>query len=401
MDAIKYSVGLLLLEDDFLTKSNDLHSYLFNTDVDAITMFVREMITQSIVPFMEGRVTKWNDQVVSRRRGISGRFMSLSKRWTGFGSGRGSSPSPTGSNNSKNANFNYSEGYYLPESPEAVMQKLADYAFMLRDWKLSSSVYDLLRTDFADDKAWTHQAFVSQMAVTSLLLDNSISGGRVKMNSVDQSIESTLYSYTTRCADMASAIRFLVILVELLTQSDNFYVKDVSKWATRLLELSALSPVGQAFMCERLAGCYLAQRGINEMPWAMQSRKAAFWSLLAAYGWTSLGFTELAQIQWGRARKLFHTSQSDPIMLPFSSMHGLWDTLIQALDRRYVPQQSEAEMEDSNQVSHEEEKEQLGDNTVLSEQSKSLNLSVRGSSLGNQDLLKLNGLIQLQDDGFS
>lgn len=38
------------------------------------------------------------------------------------------------------------------------MRKLADYAFMLRDWKLALSCYDLLRTDFANDKAWRYHA---------------------------------------------------------------------------------------------------------------------------------------------------------------------------------------------------------------------------------------------------
>lgn len=38
------------------------------------------------------------------------------------------------------------------------MRKLADFAFMLRDWKLAHSVYDLLRTDFNNDKAWKYYA---------------------------------------------------------------------------------------------------------------------------------------------------------------------------------------------------------------------------------------------------
>jgi hypothetical protein len=38
------------------------------------------------------------------------------------------------------------------------MRKLADFAFMLRDWKLAHSTYDLLRTDFNNDKAWKYHA---------------------------------------------------------------------------------------------------------------------------------------------------------------------------------------------------------------------------------------------------
>lgn len=38
------------------------------------------------------------------------------------------------------------------------MRKLADYAFLLRDWRLAHGVYELLRTDFTNDKAWKYHA---------------------------------------------------------------------------------------------------------------------------------------------------------------------------------------------------------------------------------------------------
>ena len=392
--------GLSYTEDDLLIKSGDVSSYLFNTDVDAITMFVREMITQSIVPFMEGRVTKWNDQVVSRRRGISGRFMSLSKRWTGFGSSRGSSPSPVGLNNTKNSNFNYTEGYYLPDSSEATMQRLADYAFMLRDWKLSSSVYDLLRADFADDKAWRHQALVSQMAVTSFLLDSSLSRARVKMDVIDQSIDSALYSYTARCADVVGVTRFLLILIELLTDHGGLYLKDASKWATRLLELSTLTPMGQAFVAEHLASCYSAQRGISEQDWASQLRKAAFWSLVAAYSWDSLGYRKLGQMQWKRAREYYDTPVEEPLTLPFASTYGLWDVISQGLARSSESSKAQLSTDDVEQETLEEVRETLDGKTNFDKQNQLLNLPYRGNSFSD-DVLRLNGSTQSNDDGFS
>lgn len=111
---------------------------------------VREMVQLSVVPFMERCIATWNDQVASRRKGISGRFMSLSKRYFASSSSR----------NSVAASSNYDpvSGSYAPSTPEAQMRKLADYAFMLRDWKLAHSIYDLLRTDFNNDKAWKYHA---------------------------------------------------------------------------------------------------------------------------------------------------------------------------------------------------------------------------------------------------
>ena len=74
---------------DYLDDVENHEMYIHESDATAIRGFLREMVTQSIVPYMESRVTTWNDQAASRRRGISGRFMSLSKRFAGFGSTKG------------------------------------------------------------------------------------------------------------------------------------------------------------------------------------------------------------------------------------------------------------------------------------------------------------------------
>ncbi|GME57398.1 hypothetical protein GTA08_BOTSDO13493 [Neofusicoccum parvum] len=50
------------------------------------------------------------------------------------------------------------------------MRKLADYAFMLRDFRLAASTYDILRTDFNNDKAWKYYAGANEMTVISTLL---------------------------------------------------------------------------------------------------------------------------------------------------------------------------------------------------------------------------------------
>jgi len=129
---------------------------------------------------MESRVTGWNEQVAARRRGLSGRLVSLSKRWTAFGSGKGQKLGTVNQTVGKSGNYNLSTGSYPVDSPEFIMHRLADHAFMLRDWKLSNSVFEMLRADFADDKAWSHQAMANEMTAMSLLLDDA-TGTRSKM----------------------------------------------------------------------------------------------------------------------------------------------------------------------------------------------------------------------------
>ena len=123
--------------------------YLPDSEITGIKTMVREMVAQSVIPYMEKCITTWNDQVASRRRGLSGKFMSMSKRF--LGSSRTSSSATT-------SNYDATTSSYIPSSPEAQMRKLADFAFMLRDWRLAHSIYDLLRADFSNDKAWRYHA---------------------------------------------------------------------------------------------------------------------------------------------------------------------------------------------------------------------------------------------------
>lgn len=121
-----------------------------DSDATGIQTMVREMAQVSVIPFMERCIATWNDQVASRRRGISGRFLSMSKRYFTASSSRNST--------SSSSNYDALSQSYPPSSPEAQMRKLADYAFMVRDWRLAHSIYELLRTDFNNDKAWKYHA---------------------------------------------------------------------------------------------------------------------------------------------------------------------------------------------------------------------------------------------------
>ena len=259
--------------------NNEPDSYIFETDAGAIRTFLREMVTQSIMPFMENRMMTWNDQVAAKRKGLSGRFISLSKRWTGFGSMKGSKADST----SSSSNYDAASGAYLPESPEHIMRLLADYAFMLRDFKLAYTTYDLIRSDFAHDKAWAHHAAANEMsAVTYLILPQN---ARFRFEVVDALLETASYSYLTRCEMPGGALRALIMGIELLKvrQSD-----DAPRWGGRLLELGLLSPIGQTLITERIAECYRLQTSVGSKESCNRVRQAAFWSLLAAQSWTQI-----------------------------------------------------------------------------------------------------------------
>ena len=316
---------------DYTDYTNDvetLEQYIPESDATAIKTFLREMVMQSIVPFMENRVMTWNDQVASRRRGISGRFMSLSKRWTGFGSAKAGTSSPGGSSTS-GSNYNSQEGYYPPDTPEATMRQLADYAFMLRDWKLAYTTYDLVRADFGHDKAWQYHAAANEMAAITSLLSSQNSSVRYRSDLVDQMLDTAVYSYLTRCAMPWGVIRCLALAVELLRSRGPLCADDAARWGGKLLELDVLRPVAQVLTTERIADCYISRSDRITPTTTTRRRQAAFWNILASSGWSKLDMFDLAQHRLREATSIYESANYENANVPFPSMRPFWNSLMQ------------------------------------------------------------------------
>ena len=311
--------------------SGDGERYMFDSDATSIRAFLREMLTQSIVPFMEHRIMTWNDQVASRRRGLSGRFTSLTKRWTAFGSRSSSNPSGT---SNQNSNYDAQQGFYSPETPEATMRTLADYAFMLRDFRLAYSTYEFLRSDFAHDKAWAYHAAANEMAAVSyLLIPQTYGREKIRSETVDSMLDTAAYSYLTRCSLPFGAIRGLTTATELLKARGSGSAENAARWAGKLLEVGVLSPTAQAFMAERMADCYRT-RGVNGLlAFSERRRQSAFWSLIAAQSWTRVEKPIQAKRQLDAARELYSQQlrSEKGSRLPFESMQPFWNSLQGAL----------------------------------------------------------------------
>ncbi|TPX15048.1 uncharacterized protein E0L32_004878 [Thyridium curvatum] len=278
--------------------------YIFESDATAIRTFVREMVTQSVVPTMERNVSVWNDQVASKRKGISGRFMSLSKRWAGFGGSR-SSGGASGSGS------NFDQGFYSPDTPEAIMRKLADFAFMLRDWKLAMSTYDILRSDFNNDKAWRFHAAANEMAALALLIMPQNMSSKTKLENINSMIEQAFYSYHTRCSDPYGALRCLIMSLELLRLRAGPAIDDGVRWGSRLMEIRLVGAVGDALVKERMAVCCASKQGVGSMSWGSRRRKSAFWSVLSAETWLNQSKYIQAQRCLNEARQMYSMLQSD------------------------------------------------------------------------------------------
>ncbi|KAI9827264.1 MAG: hypothetical protein M1832_005402 [Thelocarpon impressellum] len=306
--------------------------YLVESDVTAIRTFVRQMVTQSVVPFMERCVMTWNEQVASRRRGISGRFMSLSKRWTSFGgTSRSSSASGPGGSNGPNSSFDAEQGFYRHESPEATMRKLADYAFMMRDWKLAQETYEMLRADFGGDKAWWHQAGANEMAAISTLLVGQPMAAKTRAETIEQMLDTASYSYLTRCSAPYNALRCLALAVELLRLRGGSAADDAARWGARILELKMVGRAGDALFTDRVAACYAVRKGVGSGEWGARRRKSSLWNMLAADAWLRQGkYSQAERALDAACREHGGLAQAEG-RLPFRAMQAFLDELRHAL----------------------------------------------------------------------
>ncbi|KAG9097649.1 hypothetical protein FS749_005806 [Ceratobasidium sp. UAMH 11750] len=106
-------------------------------DLQSTHRFVREFVTQSLIPWMERNVVEWNEAYVATRR-LPSRLFSTTRRF--FGTSGSSTPVPSSPSS--------------PAPSTAIQQRrLAEFATFLGDLKLATSVFDTLRKDTSNTSA--------------------------------------------------------------------------------------------------------------------------------------------------------------------------------------------------------------------------------------------------------
>jgi hypothetical protein len=334
---------------------------LHEEDANSLRMFTRELVVQSLVPFMERCIATWNDQVASSRRGLAGRFFSASKKYFAtstrattsilsagafgqsntfpFSLSASSSPSPASSRSPTppgqpvtRGNYNASRLSYSYLTPEAQLRKLADFAFMLRDYKLAYNTYELLKKDYHNDKAWPYLAASQEMAAVSFLMYSETLPTKSRLDLIDPLLDSAIYSYISRCSLPTYALRCVLLSSELLCtlNTPSAASEGATKWILKALNERLVGRLGYAMLMERISGAFasydeIAKR-VHEKQLLRSSpspsvtpttsstsvnsstskrdkedkvpsrtsrhRKSAFWQLLAAREWSYANQTE-------------------------------------------------------------------------------------------------------------
>ncbi|KAI8599084.1 ER-golgi trafficking TRAPP I complex 85 kDa subunit-domain-containing protein [Dissophora ornata] len=231
---------------------------LSDDDISGITQLLKEMLAQSIVPYMERNIAHWNEQVAASRKGIAGRF----RRYFGSGSKNPAlQQSPTAGPNGG--------VIYHHASPEAQMRKLADWAFMLRDYKFALSVYETVKKDFTADKAWKYYGGAQEMIGLCHLMSPQPLGSK---NDADHYFESAVNSYIHKAKSPFFASRATLLCYELFKQRNMF--RDAPITLTRMTADS--SDLRNGLFLEQAAHCYL------KLP-RPQVRKYAFHMIMAGH----------------------------------------------------------------------------------------------------------------------
>lgn len=138
-------------------------------DIDRLRAFVREMVAQSLVPWMERCVSHWNDSLSASRKGLTGRLFGAGRKFFGSNSSSSSSKATTAAGQDR-PGWNAEGNFYPASSLEAQTRRLADFAFMTRDYKLAAAMYDIGRRDYATEKAHQYAAGATEMFGLSHLM---------------------------------------------------------------------------------------------------------------------------------------------------------------------------------------------------------------------------------------
>jgi hypothetical protein len=132
-------------------------------------------------------------------------------------------------------------------------------------------------------------------------------------------LDSALYGYLSRCSAPFSALRAMLLTAELLRTRPGGAKDDAAKWIMRTMESNLVGEMTRALLVERTAYCF----STGEKPAASSQetsesgapatvnyrgsrlRKAAFWSVLAAEHWSTIGKHRLARHALSEALKVY------------------------------------------------------------------------------------------------
>jgi hypothetical protein len=191
-----------------IPQSGPYGALMSEQDISRIEAFIKGFTSQNLIPFMERNIQSWNIEVQSRKRGITGKLFSAGRKF--FGGGSTAAVVPDTFVVGLNGNH-----VFIGQSHELLQRKLADYAFMLKDFRFAYSVYNGLHKDIqGNEKTLYYSAGCQEMlGLCTMMVDSTGKG------SVDAYYDSAIENYRN-VGDFVYETRACMLYYEMLKEKE-------------------------------------------------------------------------------------------------------------------------------------------------------------------------------------
>ncbi|KAF8273905.1 ER-golgi trafficking TRAPP I complex 85 kDa subunit-domain-containing protein [Lactarius quietus] len=263
-------------------------------DIQQIAKFVREFVSMCLVPWMEKCVADWNENFTSTRR-LPSRLFSSTRRL--FGSGTSSpvpvqtTPSPISSGSISSITAVFPGG-----DPPSQQRRLAEFATILGDLKLATSVWEVLRKDGK-----------SGSEVLPLLLTPS--------PAVTFHVSHALSTITSFGTEASATVQLRALTYAIRWEGSPHFLTSPSE-GDRWLVWAASSSEEPPFALLLAQAAHLSAR-------RYALRRAALWYLFAANRLEKSGIKPLTVHFLRKARELYKTSPEKGLSPSFWDAEGI------------------------------------------------------------------------------
>jgi hypothetical protein len=156
--------------------------------------YLETMITSSLLPALERRISDLNFIVTDRKKGVKNVFKSLWRKpkEEGGSTTPSSQPKPKQVVETSPTVDGKSNVKYRCDSIESQVRLLADTLFLVRDWDAALGMYRLIKEDYKADKAMLEYGSVNEMMGLATYMMDPVGRAQESFSYM----ESALYSYT-------------------------------------------------------------------------------------------------------------------------------------------------------------------------------------------------------------
>ncbi|EPX71187.1 TRAPP complex subunit Trs85 [Schizosaccharomyces octosporus yFS286] len=292
---------LEILKEEDEEKGSSLKPVIPSEEIQEMESLVTTILFEGIRPFMQRCVNSWEESTVTHYGGFTGKLFSASKKYLG-------------KNHSSSAQGNYDSDYFMysADKPEAVKRRMADFLFMLREYKRAYEIYDELRKTFCQERAWNYLASCLEAQIICLLMQNRAITPKLRTSVLDKIFNDMVLVYAARLHSLYYTSRSIVIGSLLLATRPGNCIDDAVHWFQRLTNLNVipLSKFEYAFFITCLAGLFTVRASLPSLDKVIngRERKAAFWFLHSIKNWLDCDHPKMALVCWKFASCIYEDS---------------------------------------------------------------------------------------------